>query len=460
MEAFNGGRKMVRLAWKKDKIKIVMWGIMALLLLFCFVSMYYSDIWSTYHDSLKFIDSLMAGRIFEYYEVNVSLYFVPVYIIFGIWLFPIWFMSYFFHIDINSVGCFIWSKGLIVVFAVGCIWLLYSILKKLEYDNLEYAVFLFVSSLLFIFPSMVAVQYDVIELFFLLLAVFYYIKDKKLSWKPLLFFSVAISIKLFALFVFLILVLTIEKRVLYIIRNMLIGVSFAVITMAPFWNRGYWSGTGGRNISFAYTLLSVTLPGGLSPISIFWLGYFMLCAVAYFSKKKEMEENLKLVIWLTAVFFLLLFGFANCHPYWIVLYLPFLIMVILEHKENLKINILIETVFEIIVILMQGVEYNWVYFSGMSFTSLILKNKGIMADETANLLTFLNMSEGGIASCMIAGSTTFIACGVVLLAINNPWKPVLCESTEKEFVMVKKVSRIARVGIVALLLGLTLVIAF
>lgn len=451
---------MLRLAWKEDKIKVVMWGMMALLLLFCFVSMYYSDIWNTYHDSLKFMEAFMTGHLFEYYEINVSLYFIPVYIIFGIWLFPIWFMSHFFHIDINSVGCLIWSKGIILVFAVGCVWMMYCILKKVKSDNLEYAVFLFASSLLFIFPSMVAVQYDVIELFFLLCAIFYYIKDEKLSWKSLLFFSVAISVKLFALFVFLLLVLTVEKRVLYIVRNMLIGVSFTVITMAPFWNKGYWSGTGGLNISFAYTLLSVTFPGGLAPVSIFWLGYFMLCAVAYFSKKREIEENLKFVIWLSAVFFLLLFGFADCHPYWFVLYLPFLIMVVVQYKENLKMNILIETVLEITVILMHGIRYNWVYFSKASFKYLIFNNAGIASEETKNLLTFLNMNDGGISLCMILGSTVFIACGIILLAVNNPWKPVLCESTEKEFVMVEKMSRMARVGVAALLLGLTVVIAF
>lgn len=36
---------MLSMAWKKDKIKVAMWGVMVLLILFCFISMYYSDIW-------------------------------------------------------------------------------------------------------------------------------------------------------------------------------------------------------------------------------------------------------------------------------------------------------------------------------------------------------------------------------------------------------------------------------
>ena len=446
----------MRQAWKKNKTGMIMWVIMSFMFLFYFISMYYSDIWETYHNSLTFTDYLVEGRFFEYYETNASLYFVPVYIIFGIWNFQIWIMSHFFKVDIDSIGCLLWSKGVGLIFAIGCIWALCNILKKIKYNNLEYAVFLFLSSLLFVFPVMVATQYDVIELFFLLCAVFYYSKEGKLSWKSLLLFSVAVSIKLFALFIFVLLVLTIEKRILYIVRDLFFGILFTAITMLPFWNRGYWNGAGGRNISFAFSLFSITLPGGLSPVSIFWLGYFVLCAVAYFSKRKDMQDSLRFVMWLSAVFFLLLFGFANCHPYWIILYLPFLIIIILENKENLKINILIETVMEIAVVFIHGINYNWVYFSGGSFRYLFFRE----VNENANLVTFLNMSEGGISLCMIAASTVFVACGGILLAINNPWKPVLCEEVEKEFILIEKLSRIIRVGILALSIALTLMIIF
>ena len=446
--------------WKKDKNTIIAWGVMLLPLLFFFMSTYYSDMWETYHDGLRFTDYLMEGRFFEYYKTNASLYFVPIYIIFGIWNFPIWVASHFFHADIDSMGCLLWSKGIILLFTVGCIWMLCNILREMKYDNLEYAVFLFASSLIFVFPAMVAVQYDVIELFFLLCALFLYVKDKKLSWRSLLFFSVAISIKLFALFIFLLLILAEEKRILYIIRNMIFGMSLTIISMLPFWNRGYWHGTGGRNISFGYALISNNIPGGLSPISIFLFGYLMLCAVAYFYKKKDIRDNLRFIVWLSAVFFLLLFGFVNCHPYWIILYLPFLVMIIVEHKENLKVNLLMETGLELVAILAYGITYNWVYFSGSTFAYLIFKKINMLPDEEANFVSFLSMSDGGTSMCMIVASTVFIACGIVLLAVNNPWKPILCESTEEEIVLVKKVSRILRIGIMVMLLCLMLIIIF
>lgn len=441
---------------KKDIVKRGMWIIMVLSFFFCFISMYYSDIWQTYHDSLTLLDCIREGKFLEYYEINKALYFIPCYIIFGIWNLPVWVLSRFWGVNADSVGCFLWSKGIVLLFAIGCIWMIYCILKKLEYGDLEYTLFLFVSSLFFAFPVMVATQYDVVELFFLLSAMYYYAKDQKLSWRFLLFFSVAISIKYFAVFIFFLVVLIEEKRILCIVRNMFLGVLFAVISMLPFWTRGYWNGLSGHNIGFAYRLLVESIPGGLSPISIFLLGYFMLCATAYFLKKKSIKENFRFIIWLSTAFFMLLFTFVDCHPYWIVLYLPFMIIMIKEYQKNLKVNILFETIMEIVMILMQGMLYNWVYFSGNLFGSLLIKPKRM--NQNVNLRSFLGIGEEAVALCLVVANTVFFACEIILLVVNNPWKPVVCESTEEELMMTMKISRVVRTVIIVLLLGLTLFI--
>lgn len=451
---------MLNSVWEKEKMKISMWGVMALMFLFCFISMYYADIWVTYHDSLVLLDCIADGRFLDFYEVKAMLYFIPVYIIFGIWNLPIWLMGRFIQIEYDNVWCLLWSKGVVLLFAVGCIWMIYCILQRLDYDNVEYIVFLCASSLLFVFPVMMVVQYDVIELFFLLYAINYYVKDEKLSWRSFLFFSVAISIKLFAIFIFLLFVLMVEKRIVYIIRDMFFGALFTIITMLPFWTRGYWGGASGHNIGFAYRLLEKRIPGGLASISIFLLGYLLLCAAAYFSKKKGVIDIFKYTMWLSAVCFMLIFTFTDSHPYWIVLYMPFLIIVIIEHKENLKVNVLIETVLEVTIILAQGMMYSWVYFTGGLFDALFLKPYDVETLRKANLVNFLGLSTGGKELCLIVANTVFFACEVVLLVINNPWKPVICDSTEKETLLTMKISRMARVIIIAALLALTVFIAF
>lgn len=443
--------------WKKEKLKWITWGILTLFLFIYYISMYYWDIDQTNEGSLILLDCLFEGKLFEFYRVYSGLYFITVFAIFAIWNFPIWVISRFYGGAITDLGCRLWSKGLVVLFAVGCIWMLYCILKKLEYNEKEWTIFLFVSSLLFACPVFAVAQYDVIEIFFMLCGIYYYIKDEKLSWRSILFFSIAISAKLFAVFVFFIFVLATEKKFLKIIYKMILGFSFAGVTMFPFWINNFWDVSGELNSSIAERFFGALWPGGSYGISLFFLGYFTICLIAYLSEEKNIRKRFSLLNWLTTAFFLILFTFVYCYPYWYILIMPFLSILVTEYKENLKINMLLEILLEGAIMLALGYSFTWVLFGEGSFSTLIFQNRGVNG-KIANIADIVNAL--GLSSYIHGVFTIFFFCGMAILVMNNPWKPVLVREEEKELIIAEKVTRIMRVGMIGMYFVATWIIAF
>lgn len=83
------------------------------------------------------------------------------------------------------------------------------------------AVYAFLFSGILLMAAYYVGQYDIIGVVFAVYGVYYYLKgDYK---KFYLFFALAITCKYFALLLFICLVLLYEKRILYIVRNMVFG---------------------------------------------------------------------------------------------------------------------------------------------------------------------------------------------------------------------------------------------
>lgn len=453
---------------RRDKIRTVAWGALIGCLIVYFISIFYPDIWITYNYGMLFLDCLHDGNIFRFYEISLqyvdtltfgATYFIPIYIIFAVWDLPVWLITRFLGGgEIDSIGSLLWAKGIILVFAFGCVWMMYLILKKLKCENLEYAVFLFISSLFFVCPSMAMIQYDVIELFFILCGIYCYFEDEKLFWRSLLFFSIAISIKLFAIFIFILLVLITEKRVVHIIIDLSGSVLFTIITMLPFWENGYQECSAVVNQSFFERLFTVDIPGGISGISIFGIGFGSLCVIAHLYKTISIQKCVETLCWLSVAFFLLLFAFVTCNPQWIVLVLPFLICVLMKYENNFKINMILEIILESALILVQGTYFTWVYFCDSSFSSLLFRDSVRMGEGICNLSELLERL--GVLECIPGIYAVFVVCGVALLGINNPYRPFLQEISSKELIYAQKGVRVSRIGLVMLYFVTTCAISF
>lgn len=456
----------MRFCWRNNKIQFISWSMLAALALIYFLVLYYTDIYATYRHSLMFLDCLNEGKILEFYEVTFqdlvygvgAYYLIPIYVIFAAWNFPVWIFVKFFGFSVDSIGCLLWSKGIVLFFSLASIWIIYLILHKMKYEHLEYALYLFASSLFFFIPVLAVAQYDVIHIFLAFSGFYLFILDGKLSWRSLALFSIAISIKFFALFPFLILVLLSEKRIGYIIGDIIFGSLFSVITILP-WYSAYRSACGDFNDIMIEQLLSSTMPGGIEGISLFVFGFCIILLVAFLSEKHDMRTIFRYWMWMGAVFFILFFASVRANPYWIVMLLPFLIPVVIEKRGNLKINMILEIIVEGTIILVQGYHF-LVYFSERSFSFLLLKNTDIKLGKGAagigDVMDFL-----GLSIYLPGIYAVFIVCAAALLYINNPWKPFLawggvCEERS----LVEGVSRFVRIGAIILYIFVTYMIAY
>ncbi len=459
---------MINKIRQTDKWKLVIWGLLLVLLAVYFVSLYYPDIYITYRHSLTFLDCIKNGELFNFYQISLqtqselgyaATYFIPIYIIFAIWNFPIWIATRFCGISAENAGCLLWSKSVIIVFAMASIYVLIQIMKRMsEYKKIEFSVFLFASSLFFVLPSFAMSQYDIIECFFVLCGIYYYMKDEKISWRVWLFFSIAVSVKLMAVFILLMLILLIEKRLIYIAFHMAGSFIISFVTMLPFYTNGYQECAGTLNQSFVGRLFVAVVPGGISSLSLFWIGFTSIAILAYLLKPKGLHEVTKQLIWLSVFTFMLLFTFVLCHPQWMILFLPFLILLTVQWKENLKINLILEIIAEITLIVVQGFYFHWVYFSETSFEQLIFRSNIKYESGIGNLLDIAE--RFGISPCIPGAYAVFFVCIAALLILNNPWHPILCRAEETKEMVVEKTARILRIAMLTFYFLITCAIAF
>ena len=148
-----------------------------IILLIMMFTMFYADITVTARFSMTFLDSLFDGRFASFYinalESGIApegaVYDIGIYSVFAVWGLPIWILNKLFGIDIMSIGCLLWFKLLLVFFTMGVVLTLKRIALNLGFGEKvgQYVCYLSSLSLLMVFPILVAAQYDVIPVFFM-----------------------------------------------------------------------------------------------------------------------------------------------------------------------------------------------------------------------------------------------------------------------------------------------------
>ena len=263
---------------------------------FCFLTMYYSDITITSRFSLTLWDSLFDGRLLSFYDNALAsgvapegaVYDIGIYAVFAIWGLPVWILHNVAGLDPMSVGSLLWFKLLLAVSVAACLRLFWQIAKELGYTKTvrAYASLVFLTSATLFFPVMVAAQYDIIPLFFILCGVFFWMKGE---WKKfLIYFAVAATMKPFALLPLAVLVLLREKR----IRRILLYLALAVLPM--FLLKGIYSLSAGYRAScgsFLTTMLPMLLRVSIHidnvDMSLFAVGVIGIYIFAYWRKDGE-----------------------------------------------------------------------------------------------------------------------------------------------------------------------------
>ena len=423
------------------------WALLAVMAGFMLLTMFYADLPIIYNHSLTFLDSLFSGDMANFYANSLAkpyhgfgaVYYWTVYAVVGAWNLPIWILQKLFDINAFSIKCMLWCRLEVVFFLFLTLWMMELLLKDFGYgrEKCRFAQFLFASSLLVILPTAAISQIDIITVFLMLWGIREYVKSDKITWKFLLIFSFAASLKIFALFVFIPLVLLREKRIFAVIGDMLVGVVFILVCLVPYAGRAdYVEATSVLNDVMVDRMFETVLPAGNLEIPAFLTILVGISIWAYATEVKSREAYFYYANWIALAVFAAFFIFVFAHPYWIVLLAPYVVMLVVMNAERMKLNVLLEFFMEVSVTVVYLATFG-VYMTETTFSDLILTRLGA-APVSGGYFSFgdwaAKMELDPYISVLFG---IFAVCLLAMLAINRPgkrkyleWKEHVAEKLE------------------------------
>lgn len=436
---------------ERKKLAVVgIWLIVSLFLFYCFI---YNDLVETMRVSISFWDELFAGRVRYFYagswkltaaaytsEVYVT-YDFPIYIIFSLWNFPLWILEHFFGINVlGSALCLMWGKTLILVV---CLFIMKAIYRlcitlDLEEGKAWLACMLFFTSNFFMTSVIMMSAYDIIALYFMIEGIRYYFEGS--SRRFLACFMLAVPLKFFALLVFIPLLLLKEKRIPHIIGYAFMSIlpiivfrfllpSHAVYGQPETVALGLsniFGSTDNGGIAFLY-VTGYEQPAVLSrifPSVTAWILLFLLC---YFLKPDTEEKWKKWGIYVCFLTDAILFGLCMSHPYWLLIMVPFVVILMMQNYKYLYVNLVLETVFTWGMILAQILRFPWCFgnaiAAGMIVPKLFGGQDSFMPVTPLTVLEKITEDISVQGAIVGFGGSIFIA-GLLLFAVLNlpVWK--------------------------------------
>jgi hypothetical protein len=387
------------------------------LALFCFIAfLHRHDLWHTASSSVALLD----GHILDFYSYNAAQpgisadeYMLPIYVIFAVWSLPLKLLG------LTPVGpdastiTMMYYKLLPLLFYLGCAILVYRIMLLL-WSNRRAAYFtavLFFTMPVAFFSAVVMGGYDSLQLFFVLLGMYYFIRDGRKSdiWWAAVWFGVSFTMKFMSLFIFIPLLLYRHKGFKKLAGLFIVSLLPLAAATLPFLRSQAFSGNALGN-DYLGRLVAAKLTISQWETALFFFAWFMLCAYCYF-KQYDPEDKRKL-LYAPMAAMSLFFMLVAWHPQWMVLLIPFLVMTTVFNRKR--------GVFHLLDLLLT-----------LAYVGLVVNIWNGLLDETMmshGLLAFLANPTAGYTMQSLYKNFTPIYSAVIsaVLAINiiykNPWR--------------------------------------
>ena len=320
----------------------------SIITILCFFSYIYSDVLVIFPFSVNFFNVNPLNFFYEVYQKVGSYHKTDdlpylAYFIYSILFLPLWIYSkirnitYYtwhhakFEIDIFEI---IYIKLLLLIFVILSSFIIYKISKKIGFNDKKSKLssFMFITSPFTMIPVFIISQVEIIMIFFTLLAILDYLNNNK---RYILWFTIAIPLKLFPFFILIPLVLLKEKQIkkiaLYTIIPILPYIISSIIFKSP--------NPSDRNLVAFGTLMGYKIFG----VSIFIIIYSLICLFSYLKDIKNNNEFNKLTLYISFfVLSLITIVNTNFHMYWIVILSPFMAILLLFSRCNIVLKIIVE----------------------------------------------------------------------------------------------------------------------
>lgn len=302
----------------------------------CFLVFKQSDLTHTYTSSYAYL----YGHITDFYDYNQPFmvrndYLPLMYVIFALWNLPLKLLGLLTPADmgitiwrISTPIEILWSKLMLATFFFASVVLVGKIANLIRDRSQPFVInpsILFATSPVAFFAVFIFSQYDVIGVFFTLLGLYFYFQKKFLRFA--FCFSIAISFKYFACFIYLPLVLIIEKRPIHILMYGLIGILITFLQIAFYWHSEVF-----QNSFFA--LAGYKTGEAMDRTKAIYISFFYvaLCMYAYFSNIKltlATQVWARNTIFICGLAYALMFSLVRWHPQWLLILTPFFALSIL-----------------------------------------------------------------------------------------------------------------------------------
>ncbi len=331
------------------------WIILAIILIISFILFLHPDILATSTHGRLLLEQTLEGKFFNFYDYTqgTAVYLIFIYIIFAIWSIPVLIIYNIFNInfwemfDYGTMNYYtsMWYKLLPVIFAILTGIILIKIVKEigLSKSKQKWTLFLFLCSPILIFTQFIFGQYDSICMFFTMLSIYYYIK--KDYYKFAGFMSLAIPLKLFPIFIFIPLILLVEKRIFHIIKYFAIGIVGYILCNVLFMGSPAFTEAKTFTSNMFDRFFLAGIPSFSGIISLFILIFMGVCLYCY-NKKIDVNNKYECgsyTIYIGLIIYSSFFMFVLWHPQWVILLVPFLILSLMI-SENKKSSIILLSV--------------------------------------------------------------------------------------------------------------------
>lgn len=413
--------------------RIVDWGLLIAVLSIAGVSFIYGDVMVTFQHSFNFLDTLLEGRPQDFYARAIensayghpAVYDIPVYIVFALWNLPTYVIHQLTGFDyLVSTPAQLWLKSMMVVFAITAAKLLMTIARTLgvSADRSKWVAFYFLSSMSLFVPVFVIVQYDIISIVLMLAGILAYLRGRTRSF--LLWFVAANTFKLFALFIFIPLVLLREKNLIRAAAQVLVGLVGLILCRLLY--RGdvaFEASTGGFTDLMLNRLVEASIRWQSTvPIPLFVVFMIGLAIFAYAKRPVSERELHAFAIYVSLAAFLAFCALVPLNPYWIALVAPFAVLIIFLNPRHMTLNTLLEVAFSSSVLLIYMLIGFSMYNASM-LRDLLVGQFVPPADPQrfgtpGEILVALGLS--GVRVYFLVG--LMIACALAVLVLNYPRK--------------------------------------
>lgn len=444
METIKQKTKALTLWWKKTEqpgiVDILLMSILLTVTTLCFL---YGDVLVTIEHSFNFLDSVFSGKFLDFYQVAIensrfghpAVYEFPIYVVFAIWNLPVYLLTKIFHFDyLSSLPCLLWAKLMMVFFTFLAAKILMKIGEELHLtkERCKWVAFFFLTASTVVIPVFMIVQYDIISIVFMLLGIYSYMKDDTKGF--IFWFILANTMKLFAVFIFIPLVLLKEKRLIQICLYTLSGL-IGILICKIFYHSdaAYQASTKG---------FSGTMMDRLQASSIKWqydgfvLPLFVLlmvgvCIFCYWKKIKTAEERNSFAIYIPLVVFCGFVALVPFNPYWMILAAPYMVLMPFITPKHLKLNILLETAIGLILV-WTSIMINYPVF-GINILDRMLLAKFMSATPLPRY-TYLSQLfiDFGVGNFINFAAAILVACVLAMVLINYPKREYLEQDINKE----------------------------